>query len=550
MSTTITSKPRQARKRRPASEATENEVLSIPTERLHRHPDNRTITDESVAALAESLREHGQKEPLRVRSLPDPIGHFEILSGERRYVAGCLAGLDEMRCIIERHDDNAALLELAVANAAREDLDPIERAELLQKLIGSGMDRAAAGRVFGLGSESGVKNALRLLSLPDYFRDLLKSESINVQQARLLIPYPDAFLAAFRDHLQAKKTQGYVRAHFLEDADGTEHALRTFAREYSRPMDKKKHYHGYQIGEHRALFKPDEKQTAALQIVTIPDKSYNAKPGAELTVALNIKLWHSLQDPLAKAAAAKKATATSKGKGKSKAADAEPTAAELKQRRAEQDGQLDRFTAEWIRSALRQQMSTRYEWTDGCVEYSLPWLLGRLEAGRRYGSPDLETLHAWAISQCQPLPTEDLSGAAAFSRQMCLVDLFFPPALWRVALWPVAGEGLPHADLTPPGELPANLPALNAADVDELAAVVGVSVETVWKSAAVDGPARELLRQWLTRHNAGQRGDLRRELKLSTVGLVKRDEAVAQILDAHTPKKLLPLPKRLAKHAK
>lgn len=541
---TLRRKAKVARRSAVGSTATapRSQLHSIPIEQLHRHPDNRTITAESVSELEQSLREHGQKEPIRVRALPDPIGHYEIISGERRFVAAGLAGLDTLTCIVERHDDAAALLELAVANAARQDLDPIERAELLQKLIDSGMDREAAGRIFGLGSESGVKNALRLLRLPAYYRELLASKQINVQQARLLVPYPDAFLDALAEYLQAKKTAAYERAHFFDDVDGTQRALRMFSRDHTRPMDKRKHNHGYQLGDYRALFKPNSAQTAELVVCTIPDRSWNAKAGAEVLVALNTKLWHSLQDPLVKIAAAKKAAKKTKSPGSST-----PTPAELKQRRAEQDRQLDKFTHSWIRTALRCVMSTRYEWAGGCIEYSLPWLLSALEDARRYGDPNLNLLYAWAMSQCDPTPTSEYMTCAEFSQHMCLVALDFPLALWRVSLWPVAADEHPHDDLAAPGVLPEKLPSLAPSHVDALADVAGVSMETFWRAAAKDGPARELLRQWLTRHTADQRDDLRKELKLKPLAGSKRDAAVDQILAAHTVLKLLPLPKRLAK---
>jgi ParB family transcriptional regulator, chromosome partitioning protein len=150
--------PTTTKKRRPVSAetrpdplATVQTVVSIPLDKLHRHPKNRVITAESVFDLMESLQEHGQRDPLRVRPLADPIGHYEILSGERRFVAASMVpGFESLLCIVETHSEEQSLIELAVANAARKDLDPIERGELLRELIESGMDRAAAGRLFGL----------------------------------------------------------------------------------------------------------------------------------------------------------------------------------------------------------------------------------------------------------------------------------------------------------------------------------------------------------------------------------------------------------------
>lgn len=539
--------PRPKATRKPTAAAAADPsglIVEIPLEQLQRHRDNRTIEPDSVAELADSLREHGQKEPIRVRPIPDPIGHYEILSGERRYVAAGLAGIDSLKCIIEDHDDAAALLELAVANAARQNLDPIQRAELMQKLIASGIDRAAAGRVFGLGSESGIKNALRLLSLPKYFRDLLTSKQINVQQARLLVPYPDQFLNALADHLRSKKTMAWTKREFLQDADGTEGVLKRFAREHTRPMDNAKYYHGYQLGDHPALFKADEKQTAALTVTEIPGD----KAGEVKTVALNVKLWHKLQDPLAKAAA-KKADERrlAKFKPKGKAANAEPTAAELKRKTADQDDQLNRFTRDWIRTALRCVMSSRYEWPEGCVEYLLPSLMAEATGQRSYGSPDLATLHEWAVSECEPHDGGRLDSLAAVNQRMGLIALDFPTALWRVTLWPVATTNHPHADLAP-GSIPERLPTLSHSFTDELAAAVGVSMETVWTAATVDGFPRELVRQWLTRHLVWQLVALAKELKLS-IDPGRRGDMVDAILSQHTAGRPLRIPARVTKMA-
>jgi hypothetical protein len=78
------------------------QVISIPIEKLHRHPSNRTITPESVSELVQSLTDHGQREPIRVREHPERLGHYEIISGERRFVAAqqVLPKIDSLNAIV------------------------------------------------------------------------------------------------------------------------------------------------------------------------------------------------------------------------------------------------------------------------------------------------------------------------------------------------------------------------------------------------------------------------------------------------------------------
>ncbi len=79
-----------------------------------------------------------------------------------------------------------------LGNAERQDLSAIERAELLLTMINHGMDRAEAGRMFGLDSESGIKNTLRLLKLPESIRKLVQSGELPARAARVLVPWAEA----------------------------------------------------------------------------------------------------------------------------------------------------------------------------------------------------------------------------------------------------------------------------------------------------------------------------------------------------------------------
>ena len=519
------------------------QVISIPLEKLHRHPSNRTITPESVTELVQSLQDHGQREPIRVREHPDKIGHYEIISGERRFVAAQqVKGIDSLAAIVESMTDSTSIVELAVANAARKDLDPIERAELLAELIkpiadgGGGMDRDAAGRIFGLNSESGVKNTLRLLKLPKYFRDLLSSGKKPIAEIRPLCAYPDAFLAALADWVikhskGAPRDDGWRVRQWLDNNEDTEDLLRSFENRYTRPVGDKKHtfYHGWQLGgDQPCLFdlnKLSKSDRTALQVIEIPDGEKGVR-----SVAINTKLWHKLQDPLVKAKVAAKSKPP-KESTKAKAGKA-PTPAELKAKRKKQEDQLKAYTDRWICTALRATMANRL--TPKQIVVMIPWMLNAmLSCGNVFSE-----LYEWATSELVGSQRKGSkfgrwSDSAIESQQLQSIrSAEWWGVLWRVALWPVAERNDTDVGLATIGTIPDRLPMMNGCDVHELASAVGVSMETVWQHATENGWERSLVLQWLEYHTKDQLIDLAKSLKI-TLTTDKRGAMAAELLDHH-----------------
>lgn len=105
------------------------ELVDIPLAKLVRNEANRTSYD--VSDLAKSIKKHGLLTPLRVR----PRGTvYEILAGERRWRALLLAGMRVARCEIVNVSDATALTELATENSKRQDLDPVQRSQLMRLL--------------------------------------------------------------------------------------------------------------------------------------------------------------------------------------------------------------------------------------------------------------------------------------------------------------------------------------------------------------------------------------------------------------------------------
>lgn len=532
-------------------------VFAIPLEKLHRHKDNRSIPPESVAELVASMTEHGQREPLRVRPLSDPIGHYEILSGERRFVAaGQIPGIETLRCIVETHSTPQAMIELAVANAARVDLNPIERGELLEKLIapesegGAGMDKAAAGRLFGLNAESSVKNALRLVKLPKWIRELLTARKITVAKARPLCAYPDDILNAFGDWLHDKKTTWRLRNFLMpvaNDAEDIDDEIDSFIREETRPADDQATLYKYQYGgDVRCQIELTDASRKLLRVVEIPNNlaKHQTPKGVKRTptrlVALNVAEWDKQHGAIFKAREAKKSK-----KGTAKDADGKPTSkaltpAELKARRKKADDQLATYTRDWVCLALRYQMTLIAE---SATMPLLPSLLAKLY------DRNLQAFNEWAICELIEKSNRTRKNTAIDLAATIKGDVAeFYAMLWRVILWPSSKWTEGHGDMAAPGTIPERLPALGTMQCHELAEASGVSMETVWAAAVKDSMQRSLVRRWLMRHNKEQLTALGKSLGVA-IADGKREEMAEALLKEHqkTPqKKPLKLPALLA----
>jgi ParB family transcriptional regulator, chromosome partitioning protein len=163
------------------------ELREIPTDLISPNPNQprQDFEEESIVALAESIKQQGVLQAVLVR--PVPGGTYELVAGERRWRATKLAGLETIPAVIRRHDD-AASLELAlVENMAREDLNPIEAARACAALTEElGLTREQVGRRIGR-SRVAVSNLVRLLDLPDEALSLIASGELSEGHGRALL---------------------------------------------------------------------------------------------------------------------------------------------------------------------------------------------------------------------------------------------------------------------------------------------------------------------------------------------------------------------------
>ena len=150
---------------------------------------------ESLEDLAQSIRAQGVIQPIIVRPLPerDPSGapRYEIVAGERRWRAAQMAGLQSIPVVIREIPDSSAIAMALIENIQRENLNPLEEALALRRLIDEfGLTHEEAAEAIGR-SRVAVSNLLRLMQLGEVARDLLQKRSIEMGHARALLGLTD-----------------------------------------------------------------------------------------------------------------------------------------------------------------------------------------------------------------------------------------------------------------------------------------------------------------------------------------------------------------------
>ena len=163
----------------------------------------RTHMDQaSLEELAASIRAQGIMQPILVRPVGE--GRHEIIAGERRWRASRLAGLTEVPVLVRDIPDEAALAMSLIENIQRENLNPLEEAAGLQRLIDEfGMTHQQAADAVGR-SRPAASNLLRLLNLPEPVQQLLTNGQIDMGHARALIPLDGARQVLLGNRIAAK----------------------------------------------------------------------------------------------------------------------------------------------------------------------------------------------------------------------------------------------------------------------------------------------------------------------------------------------------------
>ena len=180
----------------------------------------RTRMDEgSLYELAESIKGQGIMQPILVRPVA-PAG-YEIIAGERRFRAAKLAGLDEVPVLVKEVPDEAAAVMALIENIQREDLNPLEEAQGLQRLVNEfKLTHEQAAQAVGR-SRSAASNLLRLLNLTPPVQHMLMAGDLDMGHARALLGLESAQQILSANEIVAKKLSVREAEKLVAKAQGT-----------------------------------------------------------------------------------------------------------------------------------------------------------------------------------------------------------------------------------------------------------------------------------------------------------------------------------------
>jgi len=177
--------------------------MPISQLRPGRYQPRKVIDEGGLYELAESIRTQGVMQPLLVR----PVGAsgYEIIAGERRFRASQLAGLDEVPVLVREVNDEQAAIMALVENMQREDLNPLEEAQGLQRLVQEfNFTHEQAAQAVGR-SRSAATNLLRLLQLSSQVQQMLLAGDLDMGHARALLPLDGARQVLVAQEVVSKK---------------------------------------------------------------------------------------------------------------------------------------------------------------------------------------------------------------------------------------------------------------------------------------------------------------------------------------------------------
>ena len=199
-----------------AERETANQLKQLPLDVIHpgRYQPRSVFDEDRLEELASSIRAQGVVQPIVVRSVG--TGKYELIAGERRWRAAQLAGIDRIPAVVREVADEVAVAMSLIENIQREDLNPLEEATALRRLIDEfQMTHQQAADAVGR-SRAAVSNLLRLLELMQEVKDMVDVRELEMGHARALLSLSDDLqLQAAREvvlkRLSVRDTEDLVR---------------------------------------------------------------------------------------------------------------------------------------------------------------------------------------------------------------------------------------------------------------------------------------------------------------------------------------------------
>ena len=180
----------------------------------NKYQPRKNFDAENLNDLVNSIRERGIIQPIIVRKSEDQISKYEIIAGERRWLAAQKAGLHEVPVVITEANDLKSLEFAIVENVQRHDLNPLEEAQGYQRLINEfSYDQEKVSKFIGK-SRSHVTNCLRILSLPDEVLKLIEDKKLTSGHAKILVGLDNANFVANKiidKKLSVRQAEAFVK---------------------------------------------------------------------------------------------------------------------------------------------------------------------------------------------------------------------------------------------------------------------------------------------------------------------------------------------------
>ena len=193
---------------------TSNSKLSLSDIIPNRYQPRKNFDEESLEELSNSIKERGVIQPIIVRKSKLESTKYEIIAGERRWLAARKAGLHDIPVIITNVDDLKSLEFAIVENVQRHDLNPLEEALGYKRLIDEfSYDQEKVSRFIGK-SRSYITNSLRLLSLPEGVLNFVKDKKITAGHAKILVGLDNAEFIAnkiIEKKLSVRQAESFVK---------------------------------------------------------------------------------------------------------------------------------------------------------------------------------------------------------------------------------------------------------------------------------------------------------------------------------------------------
>ena len=197
------------------------ELAKLPLDLLQRgkYQPRVDMRPETLQELADSIKAQGVVQPIVVRPIEGagPSQHYEIIAGERRWRAAQIAGLSEIPAVIRRIPDEAAIAVALIENIQRENLNPLEEARALERLINEfALSHQQAADAVGR-SRAGVSNLLRLLELAPEVAERVEKRELEMGHARALLALSnrkqqiETAVIVVKKSLSVRETEALVR---------------------------------------------------------------------------------------------------------------------------------------------------------------------------------------------------------------------------------------------------------------------------------------------------------------------------------------------------